>query len=145
MKTRDMQTTNSTFTSSETFKVLIYDANQSALNSTKDKVLKSGFYNVLSETDRKESITTILNQNPQVVITDHRLNDGLDALDYVEGLRRVSTVPVIIWGNRLPEKIENHLLALKKVYTLCSKDGVYTLQDILQRLKLMKKNPELWA
>ena len=127
------------------FKVLIYDANRAALNSTKDKVLKAGFYNVLSETDRTQSISMVLNQNPEVIITDHRLNDGLDALDYVGGLRKISNVPVIIWGNRLPEKIENSLLSLKKVYTLCSKDGVFTLQDILQRLKLMKKNPELWA
>lgn len=137
--------TTSPFNKAETFKVLIYDANQTTLNSTKDKVLKSGFYNVLSETNKNESISTILQQDPQVVITDHRLNDGLDALDYVEGLRRFSNIPVVIWGNRLPEKIENSLLSLRKVYTLCSKDGVFTLQDILQRLKLMKKNPELWA
>ncbi|MCX6274977.1 MAG: hypothetical protein NTV09_07200 [Bacteroidetes bacterium] len=129
----------------EPFKVLIYDASAAALNSTKDKVLKSGFYNVLSETDRKECIGTIIRQNPHVVITDHRLPDGLDALDYVAGLRQISNIPVIIWGNRLPEKIENSLLALKKVYTLCSKDGVFTLQDLLQRLKLMRKDPELWS
>ena len=139
-----MQSLNS-FSNPDPFKVLIYDANQSALNNTKDKVLKSGFYNVLSETDRKESISVIIQHNPQVVITDHRLNDGLDALEYVEGLRKFSNVPVVIWGNRLPEKIENNLLSLKKVYTLCSKDGIFTLQDILQRLKLMKKDPSLWA
>lgn len=129
----------------EPFKVLIYDANPAAVNNTKDKVLTSGFYNVLSETDRKECIGTILQQNPHVVITDHRLTDGLDALDYVKGLRQISNIPVIIWGNRLPEKIENSLLALKKVYTLCSKDGIFTLQDLLQRLKLMRKDPELWS
>lgn len=140
-----MQPLANTFGNPDPFKVLIYDANLSALNSTKDKVLKSGFYNVLSETDKKESISMIIRQNPQVVITDHRLNDGLDALEYVEGVRRFSDIPVVIWGGRLPEKIEHHLLSMKKVYTLCSKDGIFTLQDILQRLKLMKKNPELWA
>jgi CheY-like chemotaxis protein len=140
-----MQTTTSSFSNPDSFKVLIYDANQTALNSTKDKVLKSGFYNVLSETNKNESISAVIQQNPQVVITDHRLNDGLDALAYVEVLRGISDVPVVIWGNRLPEKIENTLLSLRKVYTLCSKDGIFTLQDILQRLKLMKKNPGLWA
>src|SRR5690348_10313457 len=140
-----MQPIINPFSKIDSFKVLIYDANISALNSTKDKVLKSGFHNVISETDRKESISTLLEHDPNVIITDHRLNDGLDALDYVEGIRQFSNVPVVIWGNRLPEKIENSLLALRKVYTLCSKDGAFTLQDILQRLKLMNKNPKLWA
>ena len=140
-----MQAVNNQHSFAESFKVLIYDASPAAINSTKDKVLTSGFYNVLSETDRQECIGTILRQNPHVVITDHRLTDGLDAVDYVTGLRQISNIPVIIWGNRLPEKIENSLLALKKVYTLCSKDGIFTLQDLLQRLKLMKKDPELWA
>jgi|GEM_PF-4648182 len=141
----NIQSFTNPFINPDPFKVLIYDSNRTALNNTKDKVLKSGFYNVFSETDRKESITAITQHNPQVVITDHRLNDGMDAIDFVAALRRFSNVPVVIWGSRLQEKTETSLLSLRKVYTLCSKDGIFTLQDILQRLKMMKKNPDLWA
>lgn len=140
-----MQTANLHQFNSEAFKVLIYDASIASVNSTKDKVLTSGFYDVLSETDMKECIGTILRQNPQVLITDHRANDGLNAFDNISRLRQLSDIPVIIWGNRLPEKTEHSLLALKKVYTLCSKDGIFTLKDLLQRLKMMRKDPALWA
>jgi DNA-binding response OmpR family regulator len=140
-----MQSSNLQQFKSEAFKVLIYDASIASVNSTKDKVLTSGFYDVLSETDLKECIGTILEQNPQVLITDHRANDGLNAFDNISRLRQLSDIPVIIWGNRLPEKTEHSLLALKKVYTLCSKDGIFTLRDLLQRLKMMRNDPALWA
>ncbi|CAN5357369.1 hypothetical protein BH11BAC1_BH11BAC1_03830 [soil metagenome] len=128
-----------------TFKVMIYDKIQSVLNKTKDKLLKSGFINVITQCVQNESIASILKDNPQVIITDHRLADGLDALLFVEAVRQYSSIPIIIWGNRMPDKTENDILALKRVYTLRSKDGLFSLTEILERMNQMNRNPKQWS
>ncbi|MEO8085970.1 MAG: hypothetical protein ABI763_04070 [Bacteroidota bacterium] len=127
------------------FKVMIYDKIQSVLNKTKDKVLQSGFLNVITQCAQNDSIASILKDHPQVIITDHRLVDGLDALTFVEAVRQFSSIPIIIWGNRMPDKTENDILAFKKVYTLRSKDGLFSLTDILERMNQMNRNPQQWS
>jgi len=126
------------------FRVLFYNSRIPA-RRVKENLNRQGMQDLVFISDESDLINSVKGLDPQVIVLNHREWNDLQTPLLLKRLRKFSDIPVIIWNDGLNETVSQKLLSFKNTYTLRLGDGFECLTEVLERIEMKLKYPNLWV
>jgi len=126
------------------FRVLFYNS-RTPVRRIKENLNQRGVNDLVFISDESDFINSVKGLDPQVIVINHSTGNDLHTPLLVKQLRKLSDMPVLIWSDELSEIVSQKLLSFKNTYTLRLSDGFDCLTEVLERIELKIKFPNLWV
>lgn len=89
--------------------------------------------NVLMPADAKYLKWMVAAHKPDLIFTDNNLWEEYDAVNLIRELREANNTPVVIWTNRVSEKIIAAVFNINYVYYIKKTDDSSMLLDAIRK------------
>ena len=115
--------------------ILVYDTDSVSSFWTVRMLMQHRFVNTVNESDRNNIFRMVKTNPPDVIMTDHRLWDGLDGIEFIRELRTFSQTPVIIYTDYMDRKIAHAVFDLPAVFYLRRTDNEEAFIATMKKIK----------
>jgi hypothetical protein len=132
------------FESQKKFRLLFYNL-QMPVRRVKEKLINRNAYELLFVSGENDLVNSAKGLEPDAIIINHHDCNDSNVPEILQHLRSSLNVPVIIWCGNMNEFTSRKFLSFKNTYTLNVKDGFVALNEILFRIEMKIKNPEIWV
>jgi len=112
-------------------RIMICSSDKGSSYSLRHYLLRNKFMNLVFKPVEENLRSLIRTPQPDVIITTDQIWMHMDGIRQIEKLREYGLTPVIIWADRLNERVMSALSALKNVYYILKSDDERVLIDTI--------------
>ena len=116
-------------------KILTCETDKESNNKLEKVLSKSRFKNSLLQTASIHLKWMVASHKPDLIITDNNLWEENDAIDLIKELRQANNTPLVIWTNKVSEKIMSAVFNLDHVsFIKKTADETLLMETILKTI-----------
>ena len=117
-------------------KIMICSSDKGSSYSLRHFLLRNKFMHLVFKPVEENLRALIRTPQPDVIITTDQIWMQLDGVRQIEKLREYGRTPVIIWADRMNERVMSAISSLKNVYYVLKSDDESALIDTLLTIRL---------
>ena len=103
-------------------KILICSSDKGSSYSLRHFLLRNRFANLVFKPIEENLRLMIHTPQPDIIITTDQIWGNEDGITQIEKLRHTDSIPVIIWADKINDKVMSAVTALRNVYFIKKSD-----------------------